>query len=285
MINKIIAGLEDCQGYIDDLIVYGDSWEQHLSWVRNFLNWLRTAKLTVNLVKSEFGCAQVTYLGHVVGQGKVSPVNVKIEAIVEFPAPTSRKEVMRFLGMAGYYRKFCKNFSTVAEPMTQLLKKDQSFVWTRECQDSFNKIKSLLISAPVLATPNFSKPFILTIDASNVGMGAVLMQEDSHGIDHPLTYFSYKFKESQRNYSTSEKDTLALLLALKHYDFYVSAAQFPLVIYTDHNPLVFLNRLKNKNQRLLRWSLTLQYYDLDICHIPGKDNVIADALSRQHWVL
>ena len=114
------------------------------------------------------------YLGYVVGQGKVSPANAKIEAIVEFPAPTSRKEVMRFLGMSGYYQKFCKNFSTVAVPLTQLLKRDQCFVWTRECQDAFNKIKSLLISAPVLVAPDFSKPFILTIDVSDVGAGAVL---------------------------------------------------------------------------------------------------------------
>ena len=282
MINKVIAGLEGCQGYIDDVIVYGDTWEQHLTRVRSFLTRLKVAKLTVNLVKSDFGCAHVKYLGYIVGQGRVSPVNAKIEAIVEFPAPKSRKEVMRFLGMSGYYRKFCKNFSTVAAPMTQLLKKDQRFVWTSECQDAFNRIKSLLISAPVLVAPNFSKPFILTIDASDVGAGAVLMQEDSRGLDHPLSYFLYKFNDSQRNYSTSEKETLALLLALQHYDFYVTAAQFPLVVYTDHNPLVFLNRLKNKNQRLLCWSLTLQGYDLDIRHIPGRDNVIADALSRQH---
>ena len=110
---------------------------------------------------------------------------------MEFPAPTSRKEVMHFLGMSGYYQKFCKNFSTVAAPLTQLLKRDQCFVWTRECQDAFNKIKSLLISAPVLVAPDFSKPFILTIDTSNVGAGAVLMQEDSRGIDHPLSYFSW----------------------------------------------------------------------------------------------
>ena len=135
----------------------------------------------------------------------------------------------------------------------------------------------------MLAAPDFSKPFILTIDASDVGAGAVLMQEDSKGIDHPLSYFSHKFKESQRNYSTSEKETLVLLLALQHYDFYVTAAQFPLVIYTDHNPLVFLTCIKNKNQRPLRWSLTLQGYDLDIRHIPGRDNVIANALSRQHY--
>ena len=150
MINKVIAGLEGCQGYIDDVVVYDDTWEQHLTRVRSFFTRLRTAKLTVNLVKSEFGCAQVRYLGYVVGQGKVSPINAKIEAIVEFPAPKSRKEVMCFLGMSGYYRKFCKNFSTVAAPLTQLLKRDQCFVWTRECQDAFNKIKSLLISAPIL---------------------------------------------------------------------------------------------------------------------------------------
>ena len=147
-------------------------------------------------MKSEFCHAHVTYLGHVVGQGQVSPVSAKIQAVVECPASTNRKELMHFLGMAGYYRKFCKNFSTVAKSMTQLLKKDQQFVGTKECQDAFNKIKGLLISAPVLAVPNFSKPFILTTDISDVGIRVVLMQEDEKGIDHPLGYFSYKLKES-----------------------------------------------------------------------------------------
>ena len=213
---------------------------------------------------------------------KLSPVNAKIEAILEFPAPTSRIEVMRFLGMAGYYRKFCKNFSTVAAPITKLFKKDQCFLWSRECQDAFHKVKRLLISVPIFVATNFSKPFILTIDASDVGARAVLMQEDLNGIDHPVSYFSCKFKDSQRNYSTGEKETLALLLAQQHYDFYITAAQFPLVIYTGHNPLVFLNRLKNKNQRLFQWSLTLQGYDLDTTIFLVKRTVITDALSRQH---
>ena len=173
--NKIFLELEGCQGYIDDVIVYSESWEQHLSRVRSLLDRLKSAKLTMNLVISEFGQAHVTYLGHVVGQGQVSKVSAKIQAVVEFPAPTNWKELMHFLGMAGYYRKFCENFSTVAKSMTQLLKKDQQFFWTKECQDAFNKIKGLLISAPVLAVPNFSKPFVLTIDASDVGIGAVLM--------------------------------------------------------------------------------------------------------------
>jgi len=140
MLNMIIARLEGCQGYIDDVIVYGDSWEQYFNRVRNFPERLRTAKLTINVVKSEFGQACVIYLGYVVVQGQVIPVDAKVKAIIDFPAPTSRREVMHFLGMAGYYRKFCENFSTVAKPMTQLLRKDQKFIWNKESQDAFQLI-------------------------------------------------------------------------------------------------------------------------------------------------
>ena len=111
-------------------------------------------------------------------------------------------------------------------------------------------------------------------------MGAVLLQEDKKGIEHPISYFSHKFDKHQRNYSTSEKETLALILALQHFHFDLSAAIFPIQVYTDHNPLVFLSRMKNKNQHLLRWSSALQAYDLKITHIRGKVNVVADALSR-----
>lgn len=117
--------------------------------------------------------------------------------------------------------------------------------------------------------------------ASDFGVGAVLLQEDARGVDHPIGYFSHKLNVSQKNYSTSEKETLALVMALQHFDFYLTPAQFPVQVYTDHNPLVFLNRMKNKNQRLLRWSLALQLYDLCIKHLPGKQNVLADAFSRE----
>jgi len=121
---------------------------------------------------------------------------------------------------------------------------------------------------------------VLLVDASDIGAGAVLVQEDQQGVEHPIVYFPQKFNSSQRNYCTSEKEALALILALQHFDFYLSAAQHPILVYTDHNPLTFLNKLKDKNQRLLRWSLILQGYDLVIKHILGKDNVLADALSR-----
>ena len=147
-------------------------------------------------------------------------------------------------------------------------------------QTAFEKVKRLLTSAPVLAMPDFDRPFIIHVDASDLGLGAVLMQESVEKLVHPIGYFSQKFSGSQRNYSTSEKEALALILSLQHFEFYVVPAKFPIDIYTDHNSLVFLNRVKNNNQRLLRWSLFLQEHNLNIIHIPGRHNVVADALSQ-----
>ena len=281
LINQITKNFERCEAYIDDVVVFSSTWEQHLHRVREMFSRLRQANLTVNLVKSEFGHAHVMYLGHVGGQGQVKPVDAKVQVIVEYPAPTTRRELMRFLGMAGYYRKFCRNFASVCEPLTNLLKKNSVFLWSESCRKAFETIKSLLVSAPVLATPDFDKLFMLAVDASDVGVGAVLLQEDSKGVDHTIGYFSHKFNASQRNYSTSEKEALALVYALQHFDFYISPTRFPLQVYTDHNTLVFLNKVKTKNQRLWRWSLALQSLDLEIRHIAGKDNVLADALSRE----
>ena len=160
MIHRVIDGLEGCEGYIDDIIVFSDSWEQHLQQVKAFLTRLRQARLTVNLSKSELGKACVTYLGYVVGQGKIRPINAKVEAIVSFPVPTNKNQLMRFLGMVGYYRKFCKNFAVVAEPLKRLLQKKQTFNWMEDQQIAFEKVKRLLTSALVLAMPDFDQPFV-----------------------------------------------------------------------------------------------------------------------------
>ena len=187
---------------------------------------------------------------------------------------------MRFLGMAGYYRKFCPNFSAVTEPLTRLLDKRAKFVWCYMCHKAFQELKALLNSAPVLAAPDFNAPFKLAVGASDFAAGAVLLQEDKDGVDHPVCYFSKKFSKSQRNCSTIEKECLALVLALQYFEVYIISSSQPIKVFSDHNPLVFLHKLKGKNQRLLRWSLMLQEHDLDIIHIKGKDNVIADCLSR-----
>ena len=138
----------------------------------------------------------------------------------------------------------------------------------------------MLQRAPVLSAPDFTRPFKLAVDASDVAAGGVLLQEDQDGIDHPVCYFSRKFNNHQKNYSTIEKECLALILALQHFNIYVSSLEVPLLVYTDPNPLVFLHKLKDKNQRLLRWSLILSEYNMKISHIKGRDNLIADCLSR-----
>jgi len=186
---------------------------------------------------------------HVVGQGKIRPINAKIEAVATFPVPTSKNQLMKFFGMVEYY----------AETLQLLLSPWRNFYRRNRLQldgRSASSIWRLLTSAPVLAMPDFDQPFIIHVDANDLGLGAVLMQENVKKPEHAIGYFSQKFSDSQRNYySTSEKEALALLLSLQHFEFYAVPAKFPIDIYTDHNPQVYLNRVKNKNQHSLLWSL------------------------------
>ena len=277
MVNKLVRDIDGCEGHIDDVVIFSDNSSDHIRQIERFFQIMREAKLTINLMKSEFGKATVKYLGHIVGQGRVRPLDAKIQTIVKYPIPTSRKELARFLGMAGYYRNFCLNFSEIAAPLTNLLSKKVKFVWTDDCQLAFDKVKLLLQKSPVLKSPDYEKPFKLIIDSSDVGTGSVLVQEASDGLDQ---LFFKEILKNQKNYSVVEKETLGLVLALEHFDVYLGSTPFKIKVYTDHNPLTFLKTMKNKNQRLVRWSLALQEYNLEIQHIPGSENVVADALSR-----
>ena len=184
------------------------------------------------------------YLGHIVGQGQVRLLDAKIQTIAKFPIPTSRKELARFLGMAGYYRNSCLIFfSEIAAPLTNLLSKKIKFVWTDDCQLAFDKVKLLLQKSPVLKSPDYEKPFKLIIDSSDVGTGSVLVQEASDGLDHPVSYFLKKFLKYQKNYSVVEKETLGLVLALENVDVYLGSTPFKIKVYTDHNPLTFLKTM------------------------------------------
>lgn len=279
LMNRVVGDMSGCAVYLDDVVVYSDTWEQHVERIEELFTRLAGARLTVNLAKCEFARATVTYLGRVVGQGEVRPVEAKVQAIQQFPVPVTKKELMRFLGLVGYYRCFCQNFSSVVAPLTNLLCKNVKFVWTSLCQQAFDQVKSLLCAAPVLAAPRLRVPFELYVDASHVGAGAVLSQRDNLGICRPVSYFSKKFDKHQVNYSVIEKETFALILALKHFDVYLNG-NASIIVHTDHNPLTFLSSLKCPNQRLIRWSLFLQSYNLDIRYIKGTENVVADALSR-----
>lgn len=278
---KVLSGVPNCEVYLDDIVLYSSSsWSDHIQLILTVFERLRDASLTLNLAKCEFGKATVTYLGKQVGQGQVRPVEAKIQAISEFPTPRTKREVRRFLGMSGYYRSFCRNFSDVVLPLTNLLRNSMDFQWSVDCEAAFQNAKTLLCSAPVLAAPNFDLPFKLEVDASATGTGAVLLQEGSDGIDHPICFFSKKLLKHQLNYSTIEKEALALLLALQHFEVYIGSSAAPVLVFTDHNPLTFLTRMKNANQRLMRWSLYLQGFNLDIRYKRGSENIVADTLSR-----
>ncbi len=238
---QVLQGVTGCEAYLDDLVIYSFSWPQHLAQLADVFKRLKAANLTLNLSKCEFGRATLTYLCKVVGHGHVTPIGAKVEAIVNFPVPSSRRELKRFLGMAGYYRSFCRN---VAATLTNLLSPKVIFVWTELCQVAFDNLKVLLSSYLILVAPDFSLPFKLAVDASDFGVGAVLLQGDAMGLEQPVCNFSRKFKIHQKHYSTIEKEALALILALKHFDVYVSFC-VPLVVYTDHNPLIFLHSMIN----------------------------------------
>ena len=280
MIHNVIQGLPCCVAYIDDVIIFSQTWEEHIKAIQQLFQRLLEANLTINLTKSDFVHATTSYLGHVVGQGCVKPINAKVEAISKYPAPKTKKQLMRFLGMVGFYRRFCHNFSTIVAPLTNLLQKNTKFLWTSTCDNAFNNIKRVLMNSPVLVSPDFNKQFKLAVDASDVGIGAVLYQESDDNIDRVVSFYSKKLNRYQKNYSTIEKECLGLLLSLQHFDVYLNVTLHPILVFTDHNPLTFLHKMTNKNQRLTRWSLLLQQYNMDIKHIKGTDNVIADALSR-----
>ena len=280
LMNLITKDLEGCIVYIDDVIIYSDDWATHLDRIEAFFRAVKDAGLVINLSKCEFVKAQVKYLGHKVGLGRLLPKDANIESVYKFPVPVCKRQVRRFLGLVGYYRRFVKNFTEISFPLTELLKKQRKFAWGDDCQSAFDKLRAVLTNHPILHSPDWSKPFVLATDASDVGVGAVLLQSDSQGIEHPISYFSKKLSPSQRKYSTVEKEALALILALQHFEVYVSGGREPIEVRTDHNPLVFLNRFKNKNSRLTRWSILLQEWNLLIKHVNRKDNVVPDALSR-----
>lgn len=196
LMQRVLSDIANCEVYLNDVVVYSDEWEDHLNTLDQVFTKLSDASLTLNLVKCEFAKAVVTYLGKQVGQGQVKPVEGKVAAILDFPVPTNKRELRRFLGMIGYYRSFCKNFASVVAPLTDLLSTSKRFIWDVGCVNAFNAAKDLLCHAPVLSAPNFTLPFKLQVDASNSGVGAVLLQEDPTGVEHPVSFFSKKLTMS-----------------------------------------------------------------------------------------
>ena len=184
------------------------------------------------------------------------------------------------MGLSGYYRRFIPRYSSISTPLTDLTKKSLPFKvqWTRQCEEAFIKLKQCLCTAPVLTNPDFEKTFFLQTDASNVGISAILSQKDSEGQDHPIAYYSRKLLPRETRYSTVEKECLAVKIGVQAFKVYLLGK--PFVIETDHRALVWLDRLKDSNSRLARWSLALQPFKFEVTHRPGSQNGNADGLLR-----
>lgn len=262
LIQRVLSGITNCEAYLDDVVVYTSSLSKHLKTLSRIFSRFCEASLTLNLAKCEFSKATVTYLGKQVGQGQVRLIEDKVKAIKDFPVPQSKRSLRRFLGMCGYYCGFCHNFSEVVAALSDLVSPLKSFVWNSACQAAFELAKALLCRAPVLAAPRFEQPFTLEVDASVCGTGGVLIQEDEQSIDRPICYYSKKFNKHQISYSTIGKEPLVLLLILQHFEVYLGSSPQPVEVFMDHNPLVFLACMRSSNQRLLRWSLLLQDFNI-----------------------
>ncbi|CAM4525184.1 unnamed protein product [Lepidochelys olivacea] len=209
------------------------------------------------------------------------PESAKVEVIRDWPSPHPKKQVQAFSGLAGYYRRFVPHFSAIATPITELCKKGKpdKVVWTEQCQEAFRALKEALVSGPVLANPDFDKSFVVFTDTSDTGLWSVLMQEDGKGERHPIVYLSKKLLPREQHYAAIEKECLAMVWALKKLEPYLFGRHF--TVYTDHSPLTWLHQMKGANAKLLRWSLLLQDYDMDVVHMKGRANLIADALSQR----
>ena len=278
LVEKVLRGLESFTGaYLDDIIIFSDSWEEHMKHIELVFQRIKDAGLTLKRSKCAFASAVVDYLGHTIGLNSVQPRKAKVDAILSFPRPQDRKQLRQFLGIANYYRRYIPHMAQLSAVLTDLLKKGSVFIWNEATDKAFVDIKSLLASQPILRPPNFNLPFCVAVDASDRSIGAVLLQEID-GLEHPVCYYSKRLNVHQQRYSTVEKECLALVSAVRTFSVYFGTQ--PTTVYTDHSPIQFLQKMANYNQKLLRWSIELQQYNLIIKHRPGSKNLLPDLLSR-----
>lgn len=264
--------------YLDDIVIATNTFEEHLRMLEEVSKRLRQANLGINLEKSKFCVPSIKYLGYVVDGEGIHTDPGKIECMVNYPVPKCTKDVRRLIGLASWYRRFIADFSTIVSPITELLKgKLGKFMWSKEADEAFLKLKTALVSAPVLSNPDFSKPFIIQTDASDIGIGAVLVQEYESG-EKVIAYMSQKLTSTQRKYDVAERECLAVLTALDKFRPYIEGIHFTVI--TDNSSLLWLRNLKDPMGRLGRWALKMQAYDFELKHRKGKHNVVPDALSR-----
>lgn len=232
--------------FVDDIIIVSPDFDSHISLLIKVYNKLKMANLRINFSKSIFIRNEPKYLGYVVNSKGLHVDPGKVEAILNFPTPTNKTEVKRFIGTASWYRRFVPNFSTIAAPLKKLTsssKKAKPFIWSKEADDSFCKLKECLVSAPILSCPDYTKGFQVACDASDYGIGSYLFQTIDN-VEHPIAYYSRSMTAQERNYRVTERETLSVLAALEHWRCYLENGQ-QFTVYTDHSALKWFLNLSN----------------------------------------
>ena len=279
MMRSLLDGIPNVVHYIDDILIFSSSWEEHVQDVRRVLTALRAAHLTAKPTKCHFGCNKVEFLGHMIGEGKISPTQEGVEKVLKAARPTTKKEVRAFIGLVAYYRKFIPNMAVIAAPLTDLTKNNapNKVIWGDAQETAFRTLKERVSKYPILRLPEGSKEFILRTDASDVGIGAVLMQAHEDKL-FPIQFASRKLHARERAYPIIERECLAVVWAVKKFAYYLHGRKFKL--QTDHFPLATLSKTQMKNPRVMRWALAMQAHQYHVEVIKGSDNVGADYLSR-----
>ena len=274
--NELFQHLDFVAVYLDDILIFSNSPEEHLKHLDTVLRILKEQQLYCKLKKCEFCKPELRFVGDIVSGSGVQPDPAKVAAVKDWPAPHNVHELRKFLGFTNYFRKFLQGYSQRTKPLTALLKKDAAYTWTPECEDHFNALKVDLTTAPVLSAPDTNAPYEIVADACGTGIGAVLMQNEK-----PLSYESRKYNPAEQNYTVTEQELLALVNALKTWRYLLEGLpKEQLTLVTDHNPLVSMPTVQNMSRRQARWSELLQRFPCTWKHRPGRLNV-ADPISRR----
>lgn len=265
VMDNVLGELQgsNCVCYMDDIIMYSTSLQEHIENLEQVFSKLKKANLKIQLDKSEFLHREVAFLGHVITPEGVKSNPEKVKAIQSFPIPKTEKQIKSFLGLLGYYRKFIRNFSEITKPLTECLRKDRKIRLDERYIKCFEYCKQLLCKEPILQYPDFNKQFLVTTDASNVAIGGILSQ-GTIGSDLPICYASRTLTKTEGNYSTIEKELLAIVWTIKYFRPYLFGRKFTII--TDHKPLTWLFSLKEPNSKLIRWRLKLEEYDYNIVY-------------------
>jgi hypothetical protein len=279
MMNKVFMEFLDkfVVVFIDNILVYSKSKGEHEKHLRAILEKLRKHKLYAKFSKCEFWLNEVGFLGHIITKEGIAVDPAKVTAVTEWEPPKTVGEIHSFLELAGYYRRFIENFSNIAKPMTELLKKEKKFEWTEACENSFQELKKRLVSAPVLCLSDIEKEFQVYCDASRQGLGSVLMQGGK-----VAAYASRQLKKHELNYPTHDLELASVVHTLKTWRHYLMGKRCE--VFTDHKSLKYIFTQKDLNMRQRRWLELIKDYDLSLQYHPGKANVVADALSRKSYV-